>query len=239
MRVSDCVAVVTGGASGLGEACVRELAGAGRRWPSSTSTCREAKNWRPSSGAYHFCQGGCDERRERPAGDPEGDGGLRRLQRGHQLRRHRRCLQGPHEKGPMPLAEFNRSCRSISWALQRDPPRLGADGQEYPTVRASGASSSTPHRLRPSTARSASRLQRIEGRCRGMTLPLARECADYGVRVMTIAPVCSIRPCWHSCPKPSGRPWERWCLFPRGWDGPKSTPCSPGTSSRTPCSTAR
>jgi 3-hydroxyacyl-CoA dehydrogenase/3-hydroxy-2-methylbutyryl-CoA dehydrogenase len=31
MRVSDCIAVVTGGASGLGEACVRELAGAGAK----------------------------------------------------------------------------------------------------------------------------------------------------------------------------------------------------------------
>ena len=31
MRVRDCMAVVTGGASGLGEACVRELAGAGAK----------------------------------------------------------------------------------------------------------------------------------------------------------------------------------------------------------------
>ena len=31
MRVSECIAVVTGGASGLGEACVRELAGAGAK----------------------------------------------------------------------------------------------------------------------------------------------------------------------------------------------------------------
>ena len=31
MRVSECIAVITGGASGLGEACVRELAGAGAK----------------------------------------------------------------------------------------------------------------------------------------------------------------------------------------------------------------
>jgi 3-hydroxyacyl-CoA dehydrogenase/3-hydroxy-2-methylbutyryl-CoA dehydrogenase len=31
VRVSDCIAVVTGGASGLGEACVRELAGNGAK----------------------------------------------------------------------------------------------------------------------------------------------------------------------------------------------------------------
>lgn len=31
MRVSECIAVVTGGASGLGEACVRELAAAGAK----------------------------------------------------------------------------------------------------------------------------------------------------------------------------------------------------------------
>jgi len=51
-----------------------------------------------------------------------------------------------------------------------------------------------------SKAKSARRLLRIQGGIVALTLPLARELAQFGIRVMTIAPACSKRRCSASCP---------------------------------------
>ena len=63
MRVSECIAVVTGGASGLGEACVRELAGAGAKVAIfDLAVERGAKTGGRTGGAHRLRQGRCDER---------------------------------------------------------------------------------------------------------------------------------------------------------------------------------
>jgi 3-hydroxyacyl-CoA dehydrogenase/3-hydroxy-2-methylbutyryl-CoA dehydrogenase len=51
----------------------------------------------------------------------------------------------------------------------------------------------------------------------GMTLPLAQECADYGIRVMTIAPGLFSIPCLPSCLRRRERPRERWSPSHRAW----------------------
>jgi enoyl-CoA hydratase/carnithine racemase len=67
----------------------------------------------------------------------------------------------------------------------------------------------------------------------GMTLPIARELARLGIRVMAVAP------CWSACPSRSGPRSAPRCRSRRGWAAPRSTPPWSATSSRTRCSTAR
>ena len=74
----------------------------------------------------------------------------------------------------------------------------------------------------------------------GMTLPIARDLvARADPRRHHRARACSTRRCWRGCPS---RPRSRWasrCRTRRGWASPTSTARWPCTSSRTRCSTAR
>nr|WP_228281386.1 SDR family NAD(P)-dependent oxidoreductase [Rubrobacter marinus] len=72
-----------------------------------------------------------------------------------------------------------------------------------------------------------------------LTLPVARELASHGIRVMTIAPASSRRRCSRPCRRTRKTPWASRCRSRRGSGGRRSTPRWPGTSSRTRCSTAR
>ena len=58
-----------------------------------------------------------------------------------------------------------------------------------------------------------------------MTLPIARELARYGIRVMTIAPGIFETPMIGE-PAAGGRAIRsaRWCRFRRGSAGPRSSP---------------
>lgn len=69
----------------------------------------------------------------------------------------------------------------------------------------------------------------------GMTLPIARELADYQIRVMTIAPGRSGRRCWPRCPRrPRSRLHSR-SRIPSDWATRRSSPPWTPTSSRTAC----
>jgi NAD(P)-dependent dehydrogenase (short-subunit alcohol dehydrogenase family) len=94
------------------------------------------------------------------------------------------------KKGPMPLAEFNRvvqinlvgTFNVIRLALEqmvRNTPN--GEGERGVIINTASAAAFDGQVGQP--AYSASKAGVV-----GMTLPLARECADYGVRVMTIAP---------------------------------------------------
>ena len=74
----------------------------------------------------------------------------------------------------------------------------------------------------------------------GMTLPIARELARDGIRVMTIAPGIFDTPLLAGAARggPRSRSASR-CRSRRASAGPTSSPRWCGTSSRTRCSTAR
>ncbi len=61
----------------------------------------------------------------------------------------------------------------------------------------------------------------------GMTLPIARDLAELGIRVCTIAPGIFESPC--------GSRWGSRSPSRRAWGAPRSTPRWPPTSSRTAC----
>ncbi len=59
----------------------------------------------------------------------------------------------------------------------------------------------------------------------GLTLPAARDLAQYGIRVMTIAPPAFLtRHCWPLCLKRLAHRLASRCLFHRAWASQQNTP---------------
>ena len=58
-----------------------------------------------------------------------------------------------------------------------------------------------------------------------MTLPIARELASSGIRVVTVAPGSWRRRCSWACLITSAKPWARWCLSRSAWGSRGSSPC--------------
>ena len=71
-----------------------------------------------------------------------------------------------------------------------------------------------------------------------MTLPIARELARFGIRVVTIAPGVFETAMMAGMPRPLKRRWPRRSPFRRVWAGPANLPIWPSTSWKTRCSTA-
>ena len=191
MDVKGCKAIVTGGASGLGEACVRNLVGLGGKaaifdldtargeklaaelgnnviYAHTDVTNEESvqaaiKKTMDAFGAINVvinCAG---------VGDP-----------GKVLSR----------KGPMALSYFNRvvqinlvgTFNVIRLAVEQMVKNTGnKDGEKGVIINTASVAAFDGQIGQP--AYSASKAGVV-----GMTLPIARECAEYGIRVMTIAP---------------------------------------------------
>jgi len=191
VRVSDCIAVVTGGASGLGEACVRELAGAGAKAAVFDLDAQRGEALAAELGKrVIFCRAdvtGDESVREAIGRTVEAFGGLNVVINCAGIGVACKALT---KKGPMPLAEFNRvvqinlvgTFNVIRLALEqmvRNTP--DAEGGRGVIINTASAAAFDGQIGQP--AYSASKAGVV-----GMTLPLARECAEYGIRVMTIAP---------------------------------------------------
>ncbi|MGA2330558.1 MAG: 3-hydroxyacyl-CoA dehydrogenase [Syntrophales bacterium] len=191
MDVKGCKAIVTGGASGLGEACVRNLVGLGGKaaildfdatkgeklaaelgsnviYANTDVTGEESvqaaiKKAMDAFGAINVvinCAG---------VGDP-----------GKVL----------SKKGPMALSYFNRvvqinlvgTFNVIRLAVEQMVKNTGnKDGEKGVIINTASVAAFDGQIGQP--AYSASKAGVV-----GMTLPIARECAEYGIRVMTIAP---------------------------------------------------
>ena len=191
MDVKGCKAIVTGGASGLGEACVRNLVGLGGQaaildfdatkgeklaaglgsnvvYANTDVTGEESvqaaiKKAMDAFGAINIvinCAG---------VGDP-----------GKVL----------SKKGPMALSYFNRvvqinlvgTFNVIRLAVEQMVKNVGnKDGEKGVIINTASVAAFDGQIGQP--AYSASKAGVV-----GMTLPIARECAEYGIRVMTIAP---------------------------------------------------
>lgn len=107
------------------------------------------------------------------------------------------------KKGPMPLSLFNRVLqinlvgtfnvdRLVIEQMVKNTPH--ADGEKGVIIHTSSVAAFDGQIGQP--AYSASKAGVV-----GMTLPLARECADYGIRVMTIAPGLFATPMLASLPQ--------------------------------------
>ena len=191
MKTKDCIAAITGGASGLGEACVRLLSGDGARVAILDLQSDRGETLASELGenVIFVKTDVTTEESTRAAVNRvvEAFGGINTVINCAGVGDPAKVLS---KRGPMPLALFNRvvqinlvgTFNVIRLALEKmvkNPPNEG--GERGVIINTASAAAFDGQVGQP--AYSASKAGVV-----GMTLPLARECADYGIRVMTIAP---------------------------------------------------
>jgi 3-hydroxyacyl-CoA dehydrogenase/3-hydroxy-2-methylbutyryl-CoA dehydrogenase len=191
MKVKDCIAVVTGGASGLGEACVRMLVGGGARV--AIFDLQEERGTALSEelgSSVIFAKTdvtGEESVQSALSATIEAFGGINVAINCAGVGDPGKLLS---KKGPMSLSFFNRVVQinligtfnvirlAVEKIVNNTP---NEDGEKGVIINTASVAAFDGQIGQP--AYSASKAGVV-----GMTLPVARECADYGIRVMTIAP---------------------------------------------------
>ncbi len=191
MKVKDCIAIVTGGASGLGEATVRRLSGNGARVAIFDIQADKGKALAKEIG-NNVLFVNVDVTSE----DSVSSGIEKTISTFGNINIDINCAGiGVAEKihgrkGPVPLNHFNKVIQinllgmvnvirlSVEQMIKNKP---GDDGERGIIVNT--ASVAAFDGQIGQAAYSASK-----GGIVSMTLPIARECSEYGIRVMAIAP---------------------------------------------------
>jgi 3-hydroxyacyl-CoA dehydrogenase / 3-hydroxy-2-methylbutyryl-CoA dehydrogenase len=218
MNVKNSVAVVTGGASGLGEACVRNLLSSGAKIAIFDFADDRGKKIADELGKdVIFAQT-----------DVADDAGVQRainktMETFGAINIVINCAGGAvpmkvlSKKGPMPLAAFNRTIQInlvgtfnvIRLAVEqmvKNP--SGTDGEKGVIINTSSAAAFDGQIGQADYSAS-------KGGIVAMTLPIARECADYGIRVMTIAPGLFDTPLLHGLPEAAREALGKMVPFPQ------------------------
>ncbi len=191
MNFSDCVAVVTGGASGLGEACINKLFLDGAKAAifdfDAVRGKKLAKELNPN---VIFCHTNVfdDESVKLSIG--------KTIETFGRINVVINCAGGADpgkvfsKKGPLPLADFNRVIQinlvgtfnvirlAVEQMVKNAP---NADGERGVIINTASVAAFDGQIGQPAYSASKAGVA-------GMTLPVARELADHGIRVMTIAP---------------------------------------------------
>jgi NAD(P)-dependent dehydrogenase (short-subunit alcohol dehydrogenase family) len=191
VNLKEIKAVVTGGASGLGEACVRMIvAGGGKAAIFDLQQDRAEKLIAELGGNVIFCSTDVTNEESVQAAVAKtmaAFGGINAAINCAGVGDPAKLLS---KKGPMALSFFNRVVQinlvgtfnvirlAVEQMVKNEP---GKDGEKGVVINTASAAAFDGQIGQP--AYSASKAGVV-----GMTLPLARECAGYGVRVMTIAP---------------------------------------------------
>ncbi len=191
MQIKECMAVVTGGASGLGEASVRSLSALGARVAIFDIEVERGEKLAAELGpncVFVLADVTSDEASRAAVGKIVAAFGT--------INVAINCagVADPgkvlSKKGPMSLAFFNRVIQinlvgtlniirlAVEQMVKNTPNEEGEKGVIINTASIAAFDGQIGQ-----AAYSASKAG-----VAGMTLPIARECADYGIRVMTIAP---------------------------------------------------
>jgi NAD(P)-dependent dehydrogenase (short-subunit alcohol dehydrogenase family) len=218
MKISECIAVITGGASGLGEACVRSLVDGGARvCIFDLATERGAKIADEIGKNVIFAQ--TDVTSEESVQSSinktvDAFGGLNVAINCAGIGDPAKAFS---RKGPMPLSFFNRMVqinlvgtfnvvRLVIEQMIRNIPN--DDGERGVIINTSSAAAFDGQIGQPAYSASKAGVA-------GMTLPLARECAEYGIRVMTIAPGLFATPMLASLPREAQDSLGKMTPFPK------------------------
>ena len=191
MKVKDCIAIITGGASGLGEACVRNvIAGGGRAAIFDLQADRAEQIVSEMGSSVIFANTDITSEesvQNAVAKTMAAFGGINVLINCAGVGDPAKLLS---KRGPMPLTLFNRvmqinlvgTFNVIRLAVEQMVKNVpNEDGEKGVIINTASVAAFDGQVGQP--AYSASKAGVV-----GMTLPLARECAEYGIRVMTIAP---------------------------------------------------
>ena len=217
MNVKNSVVVVTGGASGLGEACVRNLLSGGAKIAIFDFAADRGEKIAAELGKdVIFVQT-----------DVTDDAGVQEainktMKAFGAINIAINCAGGAvpmkvlSKKGPMPLTAFNRTIQInlvgtfnvIRLAVEqmvKNPP--DADGEKGVIINTSSVAAFDGQIGQADYSAS-------KGGIVAMTLPIARECADYGIRVMTIAPGLFDTPLLHGLPEAAREALGKMVPFP-------------------------
>jgi 3-hydroxyacyl-CoA dehydrogenase/3-hydroxy-2-methylbutyryl-CoA dehydrogenase len=191
MEIRNCVAIVTGGASGLGEACVRNFVTNGAKVAIFDFAEERARKICSELGdAVLFCNTDVtDEKTVKAAVDQTMDS-FGKIHIAINCAGVGDPAKVIGKEGPMPMDHFNRVLQ-INLVGTMHVIRLAAEKMLKNTPNGEGergviintASIAAFEGQIGQAAYSASKAGVV-----GMTLPIAREFADYGIRVVTIAP---------------------------------------------------
>ena len=218
MRLSEVKAVVTGGASGLGEATVRQFIGSGGKaavLDLNEERGKDLVNELGGSVAYFrtdVTDGSGTE--ESLAAAADWLGGINAVVNCAGIGTPGKVLS---KKGPMPLEQFAKVVqvnligtfnviRLAALRMQDNEP--GEDGERGVIINT--ASVAAFEGQIGQTAYSASK-----GGVAGMTLPIAREFAGSGIRVMTIAPGLIDTPMFEGLPEAAKEALAQTVPFPK------------------------
>ncbi|HDM75979.1 MAG TPA: 3-hydroxyacyl-CoA dehydrogenase [Deltaproteobacteria bacterium] len=218
MEVKRCAAVVTGGASGLGEACVRKLIDDGAKV--AILDFDEERGRKVASDVGDnviFCITDIiDEKSVQAAIDKtmESFGSIHVVINCAGVSDPTKVLG---KKGPMSMKHFNRVVQinlmgtinvirlAVEKMVENTPNEDGEKGVIINTASAAAFEGQIGQ-----AAYSASKAGVV-----GMTLPIAREFADYGIRVMTIAPGLFYTPMLSGLPEDVRESLSKMAPFPK------------------------
>ena len=191
MKIEGCKAIVTGGASGLGEACVRSLAACGAQAAILDMSVERGEMLASSLGEnVIFLQTDvCSEESVRAAVDKAVDafGGLDVALNCAGVADPGKVLS---KRGPLPLALFNKviqinlvgTFNVLRLASEKMLANIPSEDGERGVVINTASIAAFDGQI-GQAAYSSSKAGIV-----GMTLPVAREFADHGIRVLAIAP---------------------------------------------------
>lgn len=218
MNVQGSTVVVTGGASGLGEACVRNLLSGGAKIAIFDFAADRGEKIAAELGKdVIFAQTDV-------ADEAAVQGAIyKTMEAFGAIKIAINCAGGAtpmkvlSKKGPMPLAAFNRTIqinlvgtfnviRLVVEQMVKNAP--DADGEKGVIINTASVAAFDGQIGQADYSAS-------KGGIVAMTLPIARECADYGIRVMTIAPGLFDTPLLHSLPEAARESLGKMVPFPQ------------------------
>jgi len=224
MNIKNCIAIVTGGASGLGEACVRMLASGGSKVAILDFAVERGEELASSLGEnviFTKADVTSDESVQAAVSKVmEVFGRINVAINCAGVADPGKILS---RKGPMPLANFNRVVQinlvgtfnvirlAVEQMVKNTP---NSEGERGVIINTASAAAFDGQVGQP--AYSASKAGVV-----GMTLPLARECADYGIRVMAIAPGLFNTPMMGSLPEAAREALAKMPPFPQRLGDPE------------------
>jgi NAD(P)-dependent dehydrogenase (short-subunit alcohol dehydrogenase family) len=218
MNVQGSTVVVTGGASGLGEACVRNLLSGGAKIAIFDFAAERGEKMAAELGKdVIFAKTDVTD-------EAAVQGAIyKTMEAFGAINIAINCAGGAtpmkvlSKKGPMPLAAFNRTVqinlvgtfnviRLVVEQMVKNAP--DADGEKGVIINTASVAAFDGQIGQADYSAS-------KGGIVAMTLPIARECADYGIRVMTIAPGLFDTPLLHSLPEAARESLGKMVPFPQ------------------------
>ncbi|GAB6267655.1 MAG: 3-hydroxyacyl-CoA dehydrogenase [Smithella sp.] len=218
MNVQGSTVVVTGGASGLGEACVRNLLSGGAKIAIFDFAAERGEKMAAELGKdVIFAKTDVTD-------EAAVQGAIyKTMEAFGAINIAINCAGGAtpmkvlSKKGPMPLAAFNRTIqinlvgtfnviRLVVEQMVKNAP--DADGEKGVIINTASVAAFDGQIGQADYSAS-------KGGIVAMTLPIARECADYGIRVMTIAPGLFDTPLLHNLPEAARESLGKMVPFPQ------------------------